>query len=66
MRARFWPSTVKNPSTVVTFATLRLFHALAIQGKVNMYDFYQGIVRVTEGVVSIKVSLAHSAVCITA
>ncbi|KZV59060.1 hypothetical protein PENSPDRAFT_596125, partial [Peniophora sp. CONT] len=56
MRARLWPSTAKNPSTVVTFATLRLFHALAIQGKVNMYDFYQGIVRLTEGVVSVKTS----------
>ncbi|KZV59287.1 hypothetical protein PENSPDRAFT_595729 [Peniophora sp. CONT] len=61
MRARLWPSTAKNPSTVVTFATLRLFHALAIQGKVNMYDFYQGIVRVTEGVVSIKVCTSYKA-----
>jgi hypothetical protein len=49
MRAQWFPATVFRPRTVVTFRTLRLFHALTIQGKVNAYDFYNGLVRVTDG-----------------
>jgi hypothetical protein len=49
MRAQWFPATVHRPGTVVTFRTLRLFHALTIQGKVNAYDFYNGLVRITDG-----------------
>jgi hypothetical protein len=49
MRARWWPATMLRPRTVVTFATLELFHALTIQGKVNPYEFYSGIARITDG-----------------
>lgn len=50
MRAQWFPATALRPRTVVTFRTLRLFHALTIQGKVNAYDFYNGLVRITDGV----------------
>ena len=61
MRARWWPASMHLPKVAVTFAALELFQALAIQGKVNSYDFYNGLVRVTDGggVVSVKVYLAH-------
>jgi hypothetical protein len=49
MRAQWFPATAFRPRTAVTFRTLRLFHALAIQGKVNAYDFYNGLVRITDG-----------------
>ncbi|KAI0060273.1 hypothetical protein BV25DRAFT_1871286 [Artomyces pyxidatus] len=49
LRARWWPATVKRPRTVTTFRTCKLFHALTIQGKVNAYDFWNGLVRVTDG-----------------
>ena len=49
MRAQWFPATTLRPQTVVTLRTLRLFHALAIQGKVNAYDFYNGLVRITDG-----------------
>src|SRR5712672_4400719 len=39
MRAQWWPAAVSKPRTVVTFRTLRFFHALAAQGKVNAYDY---------------------------
>ncbi|KAI0054692.1 hypothetical protein BV25DRAFT_1873293 [Artomyces pyxidatus] len=49
LRARWWPATVNRPQTVTTFAVLKLFHALTLQGKVNAYDFYMGLVRLTDG-----------------
>ncbi|KAI0059388.1 hypothetical protein BV25DRAFT_1785942, partial [Artomyces pyxidatus] len=49
LRAAYFPSTVQRPRTVVTFRTLRLFHALTVQSKVNAYDFYNGLVRITDG-----------------
>ncbi|KZV60023.1 hypothetical protein PENSPDRAFT_552578, partial [Peniophora sp. CONT] len=64
MRARWWPSTWKRPKTVVTHSTLRFFHAMAIQGKINMYDFYNGIVRITDGVVRVKSSYKAFVRCV--
>ena len=49
MRAQWFPATARRPRTVVTFRTLCLFHALTIQGKVNAYDFYHGLERITDG-----------------
>ena len=49
MCAQWFPATVLRPRTVVTIRTLHLFHALTIQGKVNAYDFYNGLVRITDG-----------------
>ncbi|KAI0057515.1 hypothetical protein BV25DRAFT_1812302 [Artomyces pyxidatus] len=49
LRARWWPATVSRPRTVVTMRTLRLFHALTLQSKLNAYDFWNGLVRITDG-----------------
>ncbi|KAI0039152.1 hypothetical protein FA95DRAFT_1504561, partial [Auriscalpium vulgare] len=49
LRMRWWPATLVRPRTVVTFRACELFHALNIQGKVNAYDFWLGISRVTDG-----------------
>ncbi|KZV60704.1 hypothetical protein PENSPDRAFT_694042 [Peniophora sp. CONT] len=56
LRASWFPATVTRPRTVVTFATLRLYHALAIQGRINLYDFYNGLVRITDNVLNVKSS----------
>ncbi|VDC02319.1 unnamed protein product [Peniophora sp. CBMAI 1063] len=61
MRAGWWPSSIARPRTVVTFSTLRLYHALAIQGRINMYDFYNGIVRITDGAGLLKISICYNA-----
>jgi hypothetical protein len=45
----WWPATTIRPQTVVTTNTCKLFHALTLQGKVNMYDFWNGLVRITDG-----------------
>ncbi|KAI0055075.1 hypothetical protein BV25DRAFT_1816134 [Artomyces pyxidatus] len=49
LRIGWWPATITRPRTVVTLRTLRLFHALTLQSKVNGYDFYNGLVRITDG-----------------
>ncbi|KAI0039987.1 hypothetical protein FA95DRAFT_1503469 [Auriscalpium vulgare] len=48
LRARWWPATLKRPGTVVTLRTCELFHALTLQGKMNAYDFWNGLVRITD------------------
>ncbi|KAI0037791.1 hypothetical protein FA95DRAFT_1585548 [Auriscalpium vulgare] len=54
LRASWWPATVHRPSTVTTLATLKLFHALNLQGKINAFDFYNGLVRITDGLEFIR------------
>ncbi|KAI0037608.1 hypothetical protein FA95DRAFT_1578725, partial [Auriscalpium vulgare] len=48
LRAGWWPATVARPRTVTTLRTLELFHAMTIQGKLNAYDFWLGLVKVTD------------------
>ena len=60
MRAHWFPATALRPRTVVTLRTLHLFHALTIQGKVNAYDFYNGLVRITDGVGLSKLEVSSS------
>lgn len=40
---------MQRPRVAVTFALLRLSHALSIQGHLNIYDFYRGLARITDG-----------------
>lgn len=49
LRAKWWPATIRRPGTVVTFRLLRLYRAVGISGHVNAYDFYNGLIRVTDG-----------------
>ncbi|KAA1479985.1 hypothetical protein DENSPDRAFT_789779, partial [Dentipellis sp. KUC8613] len=49
LRARWWPATFERPQTAVTIRTLRLFHALTVQAKVNAYDFHNALIRMTDG-----------------
>jgi hypothetical protein len=64
MRAQWFPATVLRPCTVVTIRTLRLFHVRTIQGKVNAYDFYNGLVRITDGVGLSKLKVSFIALTI--
>ncbi|KAI0067061.1 hypothetical protein BV25DRAFT_1912397 [Artomyces pyxidatus] len=49
LRAGWWPATSTRPRTVTTLRTLKTFHAMTIQGKMNAYDFWNGLVRVSDG-----------------
>ena len=45
------------PRVAVSLEVLEAFHALSFQGKVNAYDYYNGLVRLSDGggVIKIKV-----------
>ncbi|KAJ6532331.1 hypothetical protein DFH09DRAFT_1408462 [Mycena vulgaris] len=48
LRARWYPSTRKNPRTAMTFAALRLFHIMALEAKCSGSEFYNSIARSTD------------------
>ncbi|EIM83119.1 uncharacterized protein STEHIDRAFT_63972, partial [Stereum hirsutum FP-91666 SS1] len=48
-RYRWYPATPLNPQTCTTFELLRLFQTMNLQGKITTYNFYHGLVRLTDG-----------------
>ncbi|KAI9064965.1 hypothetical protein FKP32DRAFT_1568832 [Trametes sanguinea] len=48
IRAGWFPATQTRPSTAFTFELLELFHALTLQSKVNAYDFFLTLGRITD------------------
>ncbi|KAG6825395.1 hypothetical protein H0H92_003827 [Tricholoma furcatifolium] len=49
MDVAWFPAMPLEPQTCATFALLREFHALNLQGKVSGYDFYKTLVHLTDG-----------------
>jgi hypothetical protein len=49
LREGWWPATVIDPQTAVTFSVLGTFHPLSLQGKVSAYDFYRSLENATHG-----------------
>ncbi|TDL16540.1 hypothetical protein BD410DRAFT_816721 [Rickenella mellea] len=49
LRMRWFPATLIRPTTVMTFDALDAFHILTLQSKISFYDFYQALVRRTDG-----------------
>ncbi|KAJ3017904.1 hypothetical protein NUW54_g473 [Trametes sanguinea] len=48
LRAGWFPATTTRPSTAFTFELLELFHHLTLQSKVNAYDFFLTLGRLTD------------------
>ncbi|KAI9069574.1 hypothetical protein FKP32DRAFT_1559434, partial [Trametes sanguinea] len=48
LRARWFPATTTRPSTIFTFEVLDLFHTLTLQSKINAYDFFLSLGRLTD------------------
>jgi hypothetical protein len=46
-RQRWLPATWKQPRTAFTYALLRMFHIVNLQSKVNMYDWYKSLLRLS-------------------
>jgi len=40
LREGWFPATLSRPQTVFTFGCLEQFHELTLQGKTNLYDYY--------------------------
>ncbi|KAJ7016310.1 hypothetical protein C8F04DRAFT_1281905 [Mycena alexandri] len=45
LRARWYPSTGKNPRTAATFTVLRRFHLMSLESKCSGKEFYTSIAR---------------------
>ncbi|KAI0055071.1 hypothetical protein BV25DRAFT_1816158 [Artomyces pyxidatus] len=48
IRAAWWPATPLDPHSAATFAALNTFHRLNLQGKLNVYDYWNTIVIKTD------------------
>ena len=47
LRLRLYPASAHSPKTVSTFDFLDTYHKISLQGKLNLYDFYNTIMRKT-------------------
>jgi hypothetical protein len=48
MRVQWWPATVLDPRTAVTFQCLRQFEKLNGQGQITATDYYRGLTILTD------------------
>lgn len=48
LRQGWFPATFSRPNTVFTFDCLDTFHEHTLQGKGNLYDFYNLLIRKTD------------------
>ena len=48
LREAWYPASFDRPRTVFTFDLLDTYHKLTLQGKLNLYDFYFGILQKTD------------------
>ncbi|KZV59216.1 hypothetical protein PENSPDRAFT_549932, partial [Peniophora sp. CONT] len=49
MDVGWWPATFTRPQTVVTETACKFFQTMTQQSKLNMHDFWNGLVRLTDG-----------------
>lgn len=48
LRVGLYPASVLRPGTVFTFDLLDTYHKISLQGKLNLYDFYNAIMQKTD------------------
>lgn len=48
LRVGWYPASFERPKTAFTFHLLDMYHKLALQGKLNLYDFYSSILQKTD------------------
>lgn len=48
LREGWYPASLDRPRTAFTFDLLDTYHKLTIQGKLNLFDFYLGILQKTD------------------
>lgn len=61
LRADWWPATIQRPRTAFTVRCLDAYHKLTLQSKINAFDYYHGLVRITDasGLLNHMVRLIH-------
>ena len=48
LRVGWYPASVHRPQTAFTFDLLDTYHKISLQGKLNLYDFYNAIMQKTD------------------
>jgi hypothetical protein len=48
MRYDWFPASVLRPKTVFTFDLMDTYHKISLQGKLNLYDFYNATMQKTD------------------
>jgi hypothetical protein len=60
LREGWFPATQSRPQTAFTFDCLEIFHELTLQGKTNLYDFYNTLLRRSDNA-NLSTSIVSSA-----
>src|ERR1700678_4112099 len=64
LRAGWFPATFNRPQTTFTFRCLDFYHELTLQSKVNAYDFFRSLLRLTDSLELNKTSVCLFKYCI--
>ncbi|KAF7797641.1 hypothetical protein EIP86_008841 [Pleurotus ostreatoroseus] len=48
LRSELFPATMQDPHTCCTFRVLETFHILTLQSKINQYDYYKSLEKLTD------------------
>ena len=60
LRFDWYPASTLRPKTAFTFDLLDTYHKLSMQGKLNLYDFYNSIMQKTDNRGHAKVKVCWS------
>lgn len=60
LRVGWYPASVLRPQTAFTFDLMDMYHKMSLQGKQNLYDFYNGIMQRTDNHGGSKVKVGGS------
>ena len=60
LRFDWYPASVLRPQTAFTFDLLDTYHKISLQGKLNLYDFYNAIIQKTDNHGSSKLTVGVS------
>ena len=59
LRVSWYPASTLRPQTVFTFDLLDTYHKVSLQGKLNLYDFYNAIMQKTDNCGGSKVKVGE-------
>jgi hypothetical protein len=59
LRIGWYPASFRQPKTAFTFDLLDTYHKIALQGKLNLYDFYSSIMQKTDNCGRKKVTVSR-------
>ena len=60
LRIGWYPASFERPKTAFTFGILDTYHKIALQGKLNLYDFYLSILQKTDNCGRKKAIVSHT------